>query len=98
MTDTVTHPIAKAVTPITIYVASMNLTDWAQFASFVLASLCSITFLIDWFYKRFYKPWAIKTGRMKGTPRPYLESTDNAPFMSNSGETDVGALDRLPRS
>lgn len=82
MNDEVKHPVLKAASVGAAWLGGMT---WGEFAS-MLASIYTSLLIIEWLWKRWGKPLAIRRGWMRGTPRN---------FMDSSARAELDALDEL---
>lgn len=69
--DQINHPVLKAVS---VGVAWLGGMTWGELAS-MLASIYTGLLIIDWLWKRWLKPLAIRRGWIKGVPRNFMDST-----------------------
>ena len=82
--DQIKHPVLKAVS---VGIAWLGGMTWGEFAS-MLASIYTAMLIVEWLWKRWGKPLAIRLGWIKGAPRNFMDS-------SALGELD--ALDEMDR-
>lgn len=68
----VNHPVLKLASVGAAWWAGMS---WGELAS-MLAALYTLLLITDWVWKRFGKPFAIRMGWRKGTPRDYMDTRD----------------------
>ena len=45
-----------------------------------LGALCSFLYIVDWWWKRLGKPFAVRRGWISGPHLAYMATTDAAPF------------------
>ena len=76
MNDDIKHPVAKGISAGAIFLGGMT---WGELAS-MLAALYTLCLLIEWAWKRLFKPLLQSRGWIKGRPRDFLDSTGAAPL------------------
>lgn len=69
--DQTTHPVLRVASVGGALLAGMT---WGERASMLAAGYTALL-IFEWFYRRFIKPYLIRTGRMKGKPRPFMDTT-----------------------
>jgi hypothetical protein len=74
----ISHPVAKFIAAISVYIT----IDWLTAAGKVAGALLSMALLSEWVWKRIVKPLLIRTGVIRGKRRDFLESTDRGELES----------------
>jgi hypothetical protein len=69
--NNINHPVLKAASVGMAWLGGMT---WGELAS-ILASIYTALLITEWLWKRLLKPYLIRSGRMKGKPRDFLDTT-----------------------
>lgn len=67
----VNHPVLKIFSAILASLAGMS---WGEIAS-MLAAGYTVLLIVDWFWKRIFKPVCVRKGWIKGSNKEFMTST-----------------------
>ena len=67
------HPLLKLLSVFALWLGSLS---WGEVAS-IGASFYTLLLIVDWFWRRLWRPFFIRRGWLRGKSQEYMEDTES---------------------